>query len=76
METSIFDNVTIRDPEKAFQNAIRKGMKNPEEYRYMESTKYKDWFKHYTGAYKSYFNFRDKLITMKEYKAMKTESKQ
>ena len=33
-------------PEKAFKNAIKKGMKNPENYMYMYSDYHYDHFKH------------------------------
>lgn len=45
-ENSIFSCLDIRDPVEAFDNAIRKGLKNPHEYMYMYSDKGKDYFKH------------------------------
>ena len=35
-----------RDPEEAFENAIKKGLKNPDDYMYMYSDNNKDYFKH------------------------------
>lgn len=35
-----------RDPEEAFSNAIKKGLKNPDDYMYMYSDNNKDYFKH------------------------------
>lgn len=34
------------DGEEAFENAIKRGLKNPEEYMYMYSIGKKDYFKH------------------------------
>lgn len=60
MNKSVFDGLKIYDPKKAFENAIKKGMKNPEDYMYMYSATFKDYFKHYcTRNYVSYFNFRN-----------------
>lgn len=57
-EKSIFDSLKINDPESAFNNAIKKGLKNPEDFMYMYSTKFKDYFKNsITRNYISYFNF-------------------
>lgn len=42
MEKSIFDGLKINDPQEAFNNAIKWGMKNPEDYMYMHSTRWKD----------------------------------
>lgn len=56
-ESSIFDGLILFDHVKAFENAIKKGMKNPEDYMYMYSTKFRDYFKHIdTRRYTSYFN--------------------
>lgn len=55
---SVFNELIINDSEKAFKNAIKRGMNNPENWMYMYSTKFKDYFKHYyTRDYISYFNF-------------------
>ena len=71
MESSIFDNLLVRDPKDAFDNALRKGMKNPDDYMYMHSTRFKDYFKHRDSReYISYFNLFGKLIAMKEYKRL------
>ena len=57
-ESSIFDALKICDPEKAFKNAINKGLKNPEDWMYMYSTKFRDYFKNYdTRNYISFYNF-------------------
>ncbi len=45
-EESIFSALTIRDPDQAFLNAIKKGLKNPYDYMYMHSDGGKDYFKH------------------------------
>ncbi|NLD46170.1 MAG: hypothetical protein GX660_03080 [Clostridiaceae bacterium] len=60
-EESIFSCLTIRDPEQAFQNAIKKGLKNPDDYMYMHSAEGKDFFKHIdTRSYIS-FDINDKI---------------
>lgn len=54
-ENSIFDGLDIRDPDKAFKNAISKGMKNPDDWMYMYSKNGRDYFKHVDyRTYKSY----------------------
>lgn len=56
-EKSIFDTLKIYDSEKAFNNAIKKGL-NPDGWMYMYSTRFKDYFKNsMTRGYISYFNF-------------------
>ena len=40
------DEELERDPEEAFSNAIKKGLKNPDDYMYMYSNNNKDYFKH------------------------------
>lgn len=63
MERSIFDNLPMVNPKDAFDNALRRGMKNPDEYMYMYSSKFKDYFKHNVSRrYISYFNLTGKLI--------------
>ena len=43
------------NPDDAFKNAIKRGMKNPDDWMYMYSEKNKDYFKnYYTRAYISY----------------------
>lgn len=43
------------DVDKVFKNAIKRGMKNPDDWMYMYSDKGRDFFKHYdTRNYKSY----------------------
>lgn len=53
---SIFDPLEIKDDsEYAFENAIKMGMKNPEDWMYMYSVNDRDYFKHiYTRNYISY----------------------
>ena len=53
---SIFEGIKIREnPDDAFKNAIKRGMKNPDDWMYMYSEKNKDYFKnYYTTAYISY----------------------
>lgn len=43
---SIFSNLKMRDSQEAFENAIRNGLKNHEDYMYMYSDNGKDYFKH------------------------------
>lgn len=58
-ETLIFKGIQIREnPEDAFNNAIKRGMKNPEDWMYMYSKNGKDFFKHCDSrCYKSYPQF-------------------
>lgn len=60
MENSIFRELKIYDYKAAFHNAIKKGLKNPDDYMYMYSTRFKDYFKHHqTRGYISYFNLKN-----------------
>ena len=46
-ENSIFAGMQIREnPDDAFENAIKRGMKNPEDWMYMYSENGRDYFKH------------------------------
>ncbi len=56
---SIFEGMKIREnPDDAFDNAIKRGMKNPDDWMYMYSNNNKDYFKnYYTRNYKSYPQF-------------------
>ena len=45
-EDSIFKDLNIRDPEQAFDNAIKQGMQDPEDWMYMYSNDHRDYFKH------------------------------
>ncbi|MBQ9298834.1 MAG: hypothetical protein IJ223_07445 [Clostridia bacterium] len=56
---SIFVGIKIREnPEDAFKNAIKRGMKNPDDWIYMYSNNNKDYFKnYYSRKYKSYSQF-------------------
>ena len=58
-KNSIFEGMQIREnTKKAFDNAIKRGMKNPEDWMYMYSEKGRDFFKHsVTRGYKSYPQF-------------------
>ena len=58
-EGSIFEGMKIREnPEDAFDNAIKRGMKNPDDWMYMYSNNNKDYFKnYYSRKYKSYPQF-------------------
>lgn len=58
-ENSIFAGMQIREnPEDAFDNAIKRGMKNPGDWMYMYSEKGRDYFKHSTTrGYTSYSQF-------------------
>lgn len=62
---SIFEGMMIRkNPDDAFDNAIKKGMKNPDDWMYMYSKNNKDYFKnYYTRNYKAYpqFDLGEKL---------------
>ena len=62
---SIFEGMKIREnPDDAFDNAIKRGMKKPEDWMYMYSENNKDYFKnYYTRNYKSYpqFNITERL---------------
>lgn len=54
---SIFSSLDIREPNQAFENAIKRGLKNPQDYMYMYSDKGKDYFKHIdTRQYTSFRN--------------------
>lgn len=56
---SIFAGMQIREnPDDAFDNAIKRGMKNPENWMYMYSENGRDYFKNsITRSYKSYPQF-------------------
>lgn len=56
---SVFAELKIReDPDEAFENAIKKGMKNPEDWMYMYSEWGRDYFKNScTRRYISYPQF-------------------
>ncbi len=44
---SVFDRLDIRkDPQKAFENAEKRTFRNLENYMYMYSKNYRDYFKH------------------------------
>lgn len=46
-QDSVFASLSIRgNPDEAFQNAIRMGMHDPEEWMYMYSRNRYDYFKH------------------------------
>lgn len=64
---SIFARIKMRENhEDAFDNAIKRGMKNPENWMYMYSDKDKDFFKHIdTRQYISFSQF-DKLELIKK----------
>lgn len=59
-EESIFSSLDIRDPKQVFQNAIDKGLKNPQDYMYMHTEKGKDYFKHKVTRNYIAFNNSDK----------------
>ena len=42
--------------EKAFENAIKKGLENPNDYMYMYTIEKKDYFKHINS--RKYISFR------------------
>jgi len=54
---SCFKDLNITDPKQAFENAIKRGLKNPEDYMYMYSEGKYDYFKHYiTRSYRKFKN--------------------
>ena len=58
---SCFKGLTIHDPKQAFENAIKRGMKNPEDWMYMYTDGNRDYFKHcVTRQYCEYKNKRPK----------------
>lgn len=64
-----FDNLLVRNTEAAFANAINKGMINPENYMYMYSTVFRDYFKHIDYRnFKSFFTMNCGLMIMKHYR--------
>lgn len=56
MSENIFAKLEIREnPDDAFHNAIKRGMKDPENWMYMYSKNNRDYFKHAdTRQYISY----------------------
>lgn len=58
MIKQVFCNMSdldIRDPQKAFHNAIKKGLKDPENWMYMYTQKNRDYFKNIVSRnYRSY----------------------
>lgn len=58
-ENSVFAGLKVREnPQDAFDNAIKRGMKNPEDWMYMYSENNRDYFKHHdTRKYISYPQF-------------------
>lgn len=62
---SIFKGMKIREnPNDAFENAIKRGMKNPDDWMYMYSENNKDFFKnYYSRTYKSFpqFGLKEKI---------------
>jgi len=62
---SIFEGIKIRENSNdAFDNAIKRGMKNPDDWMYMYSNNNKDFFKnYYSRKYKSYpqFDMKEKF---------------
>lgn len=62
---SIFAGIKMREnPDDAFNNSIKRGMKNPDDWMYMYSENNKDYFKnYYTRNYKSFpqFDIKERL---------------
>lgn len=54
---SCFKDLVIHDPVAAFENAIKRGLKNPEDYMYMYSEGKWDYFKHCVT--RAYIKFRN-----------------
>ncbi len=63
-QTSIFSDLDVRDPDLAFKNAIKRGLKHPEDYMYMHSDKKYDYFKHYVT--RNYIRFRNRKDPLKK----------
>lgn len=63
---SIFSGLIVREnTQDAFENAIKRGMKEPNDWMYMYSRNYRDYFKNYwTRNYISYpqFGFFERLL--------------
>ena len=56
-QESVFAALTIYEPDKAFENAIKRGLNNPEDWMYMYSKGLKDYFKHHdTREYRPFLN--------------------
>ena len=62
---SIFEGMKIREnPDEAFENAIKRGMKKPCDWGYMYSNNNRDYFKHYySRGYISFpqFSLKERL---------------
>ena len=55
-DNSIFAGMKIREnPDEAFDNAIKRGMKHPEDWMYMYSENGRDYFKH--CDYRNYISY-------------------
>lgn len=65
---SIFEGMKIREnPDEAFENAIKRGMKKPNDWEYMYSSNNRDYFKHYyTRNYISFsqFSLKERLYNL------------
>lgn len=75
-KNSIFAGMQVRlNPDDAFDNAIKRGMKRPEDWMYMYSKNGRDYFKHCDyGIYKSYPQFG--MITTIKNKFHKSKDKE
>lgn len=67
-DSPVFDSLIMRDPQKAFENALIKGMKDHENWMYMESDGKYDYFKHHDTRKMIRFRNRNSgLMTMRQY---------
>ena len=65
---NIFEGMKIREnSNEAFENAIKRGMKKPNDWEYMYSSNNRDYFKHYyTRNYISFpqFSLKERLYNL------------
>lgn len=65
--SSIFDHIKCINSKNAFENAIKKGLKKPEDYMYMNSTRLFDYFKNRdTRCYIRFLNLRNLFVEFKK----------
>lgn len=65
-EYALFTKMGIMkgNPQKAFENAIKNGMKNPDDWKYLYTEKNRDYFKNINT--KEYISYSNKKIKNKE----------
>lgn len=59
-KNSIFASLDIRDPQEAFDNAIKHGLKDPENWMYMYTSNNHDYFKNIVSRNYIHFKRSDK----------------